>query len=263
MAQETGSIQEGYAIFRHPVLPAETECRTWYRVVGDLSTSQPLVLLHGGPGTGHARMKNTFDEFSAMTKMAVVYYDQLGCGNSTHLPEKKGDELFWTPALFVAELDNLVRHLGIRDSFDLYGHSWGAKLAAKYAVSTEQQGSGLRKIILSSGAAIQNDLIQTVKDDISAMPVETQEVIHNYIAGSREQEHEYQLALWEFLKKRISPNIPRPNPGDSVMAPFVPDDVVYSTMLGMDPFHVHQGSLRSKYDFRTCDLREAPANFDI
>ena len=49
--------------------------------------------------------------FVAVThKIPVIMYDQLGCGNSTHLPEKMGDGDFWTPDLFLAELDNLLSH---------------------------------------------------------------------------------------------------------------------------------------------------------
>lgn len=248
MTDSPSTFKEGYAIFKHPSLPANKEYRTWYRVVGNISSSRPLVLLHGGPGAGHKRQVSCFDTYAAQTETPIVYYDQIGCGNSTHIPEKKGDEMFWTPALFVAELDNLLRHLGIRNNFDLYGHSWGSKLAARYAVSEQQKGSGLHKIILSSGTAVQKDLIQTVKNYIAGLPQETQDLIHRCIVEGREDEHDYQLALWEFFKKQISQNIPRPNTGDSVMAPFVADDVVYSTMLGKDPFHVEQGSLRSKLD---------------
>jgi L-proline amide hydrolase len=243
--------KEGYATFQHPSLQADKEYRTWYKLLGDFTGRRPLVLLHGGPGAGHKGATRCFDAYPGMTGTPIVYYDQLGCGSSTRLPEKNGDESFWTPALFVAELDNLVRHLGIRDSFDLYGHSWGAKLAAKYAVSEEQKGSGLHKIILSSGTVNQKDLILSIKKDIEAMPQETQDLIHTCIAEGREEEYEYQLALWEFLKKRISTNLPRPDPGQNVMAPFIQDDVVYSTMLGKDPFHVDQGSLRSKF---LCEL---------
>lgn len=115
-------------------------------------------------------------------------------------------------------------------------------------------GSGLHKIIMSSGTANQKDLILSIKKDIEEMPQETQDLIHRCIAEGHDDEHQYQLALWEFLKKRISPNVPRPNPGQSAAAPFVQDDVVYSTMLGKDPFHVDQGSLRSKLP---CELHSA------
>ena len=238
--------KEGYAVFKHPILPDGKDCRTWYKVVGELPSKRPLLLLHGGPGGGHKSFMQCFDMYAEKTGTPVIYYDQLGCGNSTRLPEKKGDKLFWTPSLFVAELDNLVRHLGIRSGFDLLGQSWGAILAARYAISTEQKGSGLNKIIMSAGFARIRDAIQSVEDDIAAMPQQTQDIIHRCIAEGREDEYKYQLAFWEWCKKRMSTIIPRPKAGEIVFASFMPDDVVYSTMVGKDPFHMNQGNLRSK-----------------
>ena len=70
---------------------------TWYRVTGDLSSQKPPVfILHGGPGAAH----NYVDAYKllANTGRAVIHYDQLGCGNSTMLPDKGAD--FWTPSSF-------------------------------------------------------------------------------------------------------------------------------------------------------------------
>ena len=77
--------------------------QTWYRVTGRLEASgprPPVVLLHGGPGATH-------DYLDAMRGLAagvraVVQYDQLGNGRSSHLPDR-GPE-FWTVDLFCAEL---------------------------------------------------------------------------------------------------------------------------------------------------------------
>lgn len=55
----------------------------------------------------------------------VIFYDQLGNGESTHLPDAPKD--FWKPELWVDELNNLLAHLGIADDFDLIGNSWGGK----------------------------------------------------------------------------------------------------------------------------------------
>ncbi|KIJ63965.1 hypothetical protein HYDPIDRAFT_76413, partial [Hydnomerulius pinastri MD-312] len=59
-------------------------------------------------------------------------YDQIGNGpgQSSHL----GGELetFWTMDLFIDELLNPVNNLGIQDSFDLLGHSWGGMLAQEF-----------------------------------------------------------------------------------------------------------------------------------
>jgi pimeloyl-ACP methyl ester carboxylesterase len=57
-------------------------------------------------------------------------YDQMGFGESTHFPDRKGDTALWNLELFMAELDNLKQALGIQ-TFDLLGHSWGGMLAAQ------------------------------------------------------------------------------------------------------------------------------------
>ena len=81
----------------------------------------------------------------------VVFYDQLGNGDSTHLPEKVGDAgSFWTEQLFLDELDNLLRHLGIQDDYSVIGHSWGGMLAARHAA---RRPKGLRRLIISNSAA--------------------------------------------------------------------------------------------------------------
>ena len=91
------------------------EFKTWYRITGDLDRARdegrtPLVILHGGPGASH-------DYTLRMTMLSergrpVVHYDQLGCGRSTHLPDKGAD--FWTVQLFLDELDEPARPPGHR-----------------------------------------------------------------------------------------------------------------------------------------------------
>src|SRR5438105_3994423 len=92
------------------------EFRTWYRVTGTLDPRGPLapiVLLHGGPGATH-------DYLDAMRGLAaggraVVQYDQLGNGRSTHLRDREAG--FWTVELFRDELDNLLAGLGVGDRY--------------------------------------------------------------------------------------------------------------------------------------------------
>jgi len=100
---------------------------TWYRVVGRLEprlddAPAPVVLLHGGPGATHDYLLPL--EALAEGGRAVIFYDQLGNGRSTHLPEQKSD--FWTVQLFVKELASLLCHLGIAERYHLSGQSWGA-----------------------------------------------------------------------------------------------------------------------------------------
>ena len=105
-------ITEGDLEWTAPGLDAPMKTR--YRVVGDLSTpsSTPLILLHGGPG---AVSDYLFPLTTLYTRHGIplVFYDQLGNGRSSHLPEKKGDGAFWTEALFLDELARLLAHLGL------------------------------------------------------------------------------------------------------------------------------------------------------
>ena len=71
--------------------------KTWYKVYGDLSNRKhrPLVVLHGGPGLVHNYMLSLSDLWTK-NEIPVIFYDQIGGGMSTHLPEKKGDVEFWS-----------------------------------------------------------------------------------------------------------------------------------------------------------------------
>ncbi|KAI1253296.1 hypothetical protein MGN70_005504 [Eutypa lata] len=75
----------------------------------------------------------------------------IGCGRSTHLPEKLGDEAFWSVELFVRELDNLIDYLGLRETgFHLLGQSWGGMLIGSYAT---RRPNGPRKLVISGSPA--------------------------------------------------------------------------------------------------------------
>ncbi|KAG2069370.1 hypothetical protein BDR04DRAFT_1101661 [Suillus decipiens] len=52
---------------------------------------------------------------------------------STHLHDKPAE--FWTPELFMDELDSLLVLLGIESDFDLLGHPWGGTLALTMTIS--------------------------------------------------------------------------------------------------------------------------------
>ncbi len=140
---------EGFIEFK--VNGVDTPCKTWYKVFGHLKpkSRRPLVVLHGGPGIPHnyllslADLTDTYD-------IPVVLYDQLGNGKSTHLRDKMGNTSFWTEKLFIAQLEGLLNHLGIRHNFDLLGHSWGGMLGARYATS---HPPGLKNLVLSSAPA--------------------------------------------------------------------------------------------------------------
>lgn len=133
---------------------AGKQCKTWYKVLGRLEATSPvLIALHGGPGAGHEYLLPLADIYT-LYGIPVVVYDQIGCGRSTHLRDRIGDEGFWSFHLFIRELDNLIDRLQLRDrGFYLLGQSWGGMLAATYAMHQPRGKSpqGLCKLVIASG----------------------------------------------------------------------------------------------------------------
>ncbi|MGN6799446.1 MAG: alpha/beta fold hydrolase, partial [Gaiellaceae bacterium] len=120
---------------------------TWYRIVGDLGSGPtPVVICHGGPGAAH-------DYTEPIANLSdygrgCVLYDQVGCGNSTHLPDAPAD--FWTVQLFKDELVDLTHELGIADRYAVVGQSWGGMLAMEHALD---HPAGLRGIVVADSPA--------------------------------------------------------------------------------------------------------------
>ena len=87
---------------------------TWVRITTPTEPrpdTHPLFVLHGGPGMAHDYVRN-IAELADETGRTVVHYDQVGCGHSTHLPDKPAD--FWTPELFVDEFHTVRTRIGDR-----------------------------------------------------------------------------------------------------------------------------------------------------
>src|SRR3954464_386740 len=108
----------------------------WYRIVGDREEpgKLPLLCLHGGPGVPHDYLEPL--EALAATGRRVIFYDQLGCGNSDH----PHDPSLWSVELFVEEVGAVRRALGL-EAVHILGQSWGGMLGMEYALT---QPSGLR-----------------------------------------------------------------------------------------------------------------------
>ena len=122
----------------HTVPPAESSGRIaapgghiWYRSNGDRHQGKiPLVGIHGGPGVPHEYLL----PLTALSgERRVILYDQLDVGRS----ERPGDPKNWTVERFVAELEALRTALGLT-KFHLFGNSWGATIAAEYAIGRPQ-----------------------------------------------------------------------------------------------------------------------------
>ena len=111
-------------------------------------TGIPVVLLHGGPGSGSSpRQRSFFDP----DVFRIVQFDQRGCGRS----EPMGELAHNNTAALVGDIERLRAHLGI-DRWLVCGGSWGATLALAYAAQHRDALNGvlLRSVFLAGRADI-------------------------------------------------------------------------------------------------------------
>ena len=197
------NIQEGEAVFDVP--SAGKPCKTHYWIVGDLKSGKtPVVILHGGPGATHHYV-SIHDELYKLHGIPVILYDQIGNGDSTHLPEKMGDTDFWTVQLFIDELNNLLKHLGIDDAYDILGHSWGGMLAASFAT---RQPKGLRKLVLASAVARIQDWLEAANELRKTLPRDVQDTLTLHETAGTVDHPEYLAAADKYNEQftcRVQP----------------------------------------------------------
>ena len=206
--------------------------QTWYRVTGDLDAAKtPLVVLHGGPGAAHNYTLRIAG--LAAQDRAVIHYDQLGIGNSTHLPDRGAD--FWTVQLFLDELDNLLTTLGIADRYHVLGQSWGGMLAAEHAV---RRPSGLRGLVIANSPASMGLWLSEAARLRSELPADVQRTLLAHEAAGTTDDPAYKAAEDVFNARHVCRIVPNPPEVAATFALIDADPTVYHTMNGPNEFHV-------------------------
>jgi L-proline amide hydrolase len=210
---------------------------TWYRVTGVPGSGRPaVVVVHGGPGSTHDYLQNL--SFLAESGWPVVHYDQLGNGGSTRLPGR-GPE-FWTPQLFLDELDNLLRRLDLAHDYVLFGQSWGGMLAARHAADRPR---GLRGLVVANSPASYGLWRREMEVLRAALPPEVDAVLRRHEAAGTTGSEEYFKAMLVFYERHVCRISPWPR---EYLASFMEtsnDPTVYAAMNGPSEFHV-VGTLR-------------------
>lgn len=175
--------------------------QTWYRVVGDLAhlapDKFPVLALHGGPGATHDGLEPL--EGLVRTGRPVIFYDQLGCGNS----DKPDDDTLWSVRLFIDELSAIRQALGL-ECVHLLGHSWGGVLAMEYAL---QKPNGLLSLVLASAPASRADFMEGQKHVHEQLPAEIREQLEK----GWSDDPEFQRAYKYFESLYICRVVPPPN----------------------------------------------------
>jgi len=206
------------------------EYETWYRVTGDLeSTMTPLVVVHGGPGCSHDYLLSL--AALARSGRPIVHYDQVGGGRSTHMPDQ--DPSFWTVDLFLAELDNLLKFLGIDDRYHLLGQSWGGMLGAEHAI---RRPMGLEKLILSNSPASMALWASEAKILRGQMSSEVEAALDRHEADGTVDDPEYLAATQAYYDEHVCRILPNPPEVVRTFEIMSEDSTVYNTMNGPNEF---------------------------
>ena len=133
--------------------------KIWYKIIGAEKQAVPLICIHGGPGGSHDYLLTLS---SLSSERPVIFYDQLGCGNS----DKPSDNSLWTIERYTDELKLLLEHLKY-DSVILLGQSWGAVPALEYFLLSPQKV----KALIFSGPLISSELfIEGARSYLSSLP---------------------------------------------------------------------------------------------
>lgn len=112
--------------------------KVWTKTIGNNPTMK-ILLLNGGPGATHEYFES-FESFLPTEGIEIIYYDQLGCGNS----DNPKDTTMWNLPRYVEEVEQVRTALNLtKDNFYLLGHSWGGILAMQYALKYQQNLKGL------------------------------------------------------------------------------------------------------------------------
>ncbi len=212
---------------------------TWVQITAPDDVREgalPLFVLHGGPGMAHNYVRNVA-ELAAETGRTVIHYDQIGCGNSTHLPDAPAD--FWTPDLFVDEFHNVLEALEI-DEYHLLGQSWGGMLSAEIAV---RQPSGLASLAICNSPASMELWMSGCAELRAQLPAETQSALTRHEEAGTVSDPEYLQATNEFYLRHLCRVDPMPQDLIDTITQMENEPTVYHTMNGPNEFYV-LGTLR-------------------
>lgn len=207
-----------------------------YEIVGS-GTAVPLLVLHGGPGVSSvylSPLRGLADE------RPVVFYDQLGAGQS----DRPDDPSLWTLERSLDELEAVRDALGL-DEVLLYGHSWGASLAASYLLDREHRG--VHAAVLAGPMLDTQMWLDDAKVLLAGLPEDVRETIERNEAAGTTSSEEYAAAAEAFYRQHLCRTDPWPPELQEAISTWNFD--VYGTMWGPSEFHA-TGNLR---DFSVVD----------
>jgi proline iminopeptidase len=142
----------------------------WYKIVGK-GNGIPLLRIHGGPGS---RSCESIPGYSLLgDERPVIFYDQLGSGNS----DRPTDTKLWQLPRFVDEIDSLRKALDLKE-LHIIGDSWGSAVLVEYMLTKKPKGV---KSVIFSGPLLSTPIwIGDAKILLKKLPQNIQDTIYKY-----------------------------------------------------------------------------------
>lgn len=214
--------KEGFITFRGH--------RVWYRIVWGREErgKLPLLCLHGGPGVPHDYLEPL--EEMATTGRRVIFYDQLGCGNS----DQPHNPSLWTIDLFLEELGLVRRSLDL-ERLHLLGHSWGGMLAMQYALTRPM---GLASLSIASSPASIQQWVKEANRLRAALPPDVQQTLMKHEKAGTTEDPAYTEAMMGFYRRHVCRLDPWPEYVNRAFEKLMKNPEVYYTMNGPSEFHI-------------------------
>ncbi|MCQ2056550.1 MAG: alpha/beta fold hydrolase [archaeon] len=133
----------------------------------------PIIFLHGGPGGN----SNTIRARTLKLNHPIYLYDQLGCGQSSSIPDIK----CWCHTNYFNELKEFVDKMGFQKII-IIGASWGAGLAVGYATMTNCEK--IESMILLSPFLSSKKWEEDQTENTKKLPAEYQKEIFDFNNGT-------------------------------------------------------------------------------
>jgi proline-specific peptidase len=196
----------------------------WFKRVGR-GAGLPLLAVHGGPGLPHNYIR-------ALERLAgereVIFWDQLGCGNS----EWPSNTELWTMERSVAEMAAVVKALGL-NRFHVFGNSWGGMLAEQYVLDV---ASGAVSLTISNSLASIPEFSKMVARLKSELDPATQSAIDRHEAAGTTYSAEYQAAIRTWNETYLCRVRPWPTELEDAFRNMGTE--IFETMFGPSDFHI-------------------------
>ncbi len=181
-------------------------------------------MLHGGPGATHDYLEPLH---TLSNDRPVIFYDQLGCGNS----EQPQDPSLWTLERSVEELSQIRTALKLQ-TIHLLGTSWGTMLAIEYILT--KQPSGIASMILSGPCLSVSRWIADQRAYLRQLPAHAQSAVAVAEERGIYDSKEYQDAVMLYYKLHVCRLEPWPDCLQKTFARI--NSTIYTKMWGPSEF---------------------------